>query len=506
MQAAQHSLLPHDALPQQDEQQIMAQQIQARVQAPPGTVDLTPIRERVGRTDRLSTGRLPLLSRLLRRLHPGAFLSWSASAELLYAQRRRTGAATALTDAGFADATVAPARVVIPPVAHHTPPPVTVARKPGRTLGQPVVGDSSVLVAPQTVAAPLPSVHLLQQVAVTPIRGGTVHAAPVALPSVTSAAPGLLVLARDLAASAEARVSASPMLRRPAAEHNPTPPDHVPASTAVLQPASQASRGHPSSTLAYTGNLGAAIVQRHLRHVDSHAVGSSQATMTVASLALAPQPSTALAAHAQPVTALPVNAPRVGTSDRAAAPPLAQARPTAAPVKIMAGPMTSHPPGEQPIVDSGLGLAVQRAAERSIDHAHRENEAQPATVEQTGSPPRWTASAALPPSTPSVALSLHRSPSAGRDDTPLGAAPVAGAQRASALAPRLLTEKQIANRTVAPSSIQSFPPGGDAAGRTAPPRPAVATEPSVAQVKSEGESPLLLRQPLQPPPGDAGLP
>ncbi len=503
MQAAQHSLLPHDALPQQGEQQIMAQQLQARVQAPPGTVDLTPIRERVGRTDRLSTGRLPLLSRLLRRLHPGAFLSWSASAELLYAQRRRTGAATALTDAGFAapfaDATVAPARVVTPPAAHSTPPPVTVARKPGRTLGQPVVGDSPVPVAPQAVVAPLPSAHLPQQAAVTPSRGGTVHSAPVALPSVTAAAPDLPLLARALAASAEARVTASPMLRRPAAENNPTPPDHVPASTAVSRSAGQASRVDPSSTPAYTGNLGAAIVQRHLRHMDSHAVGSSQATMTVASLALAPQPSTAPAAHAQPVTALPVNAPRVGTSDSAAAQPLAQVLPTAAPVKITAGTMASHPPGEQPIVDSGLGLAVQRAAERSIDHAHRENEAQPATVEQTGSPPRWRASAALPPSTPSVALSLHRSPSAGRDDTPLGAASVAGAQRASALAPRLLTEKQIANRTVAPSSIQSFPPGGDAAGRTALPKQTVATEPSAAQVKSEGESPLLLRQPTRSP-------
>lgn len=503
MQAAQHSLLPHDALPQEGEQQIMAQQLQARVQAPPGTVDLTPIRERVGRTDRLSTGRLPLLSRLLRRLHPGAFLSWSASTELLYAQRRRTGAATALADAGFvapfADATVASARVVIPPAAHSTPPPVAVARKPGRTLGQPVVGDSPVPVDSRSVVAPPPPTHLPQPVADTPGSGDVVPAVPIMPPSVPTAATDLPLLARDLAAPAGAHIVTSPRPQRPAVENNPAPPDPVPASPEASRPADQAGKVHPPSTPVHTGNLGAAIVQRHLRHMDSHAVGSSQATMTVASLALALQPSTVSAAHAQPVTALPVNAPLVGTSDSAAAQPLAQALPTAAPVKIMAGTMASHPTGEEPIVDSGLGLAVQRAAERSIDHAHRENEAQPATVEQTGAPPRWTASAALPPSTLSVALSLHRSPSAGRSDTPLGAAPVAGAQPVSALAPRLSTGKQTVNPTVAPSPIPSFAPSGDASGRTAPPRQAVATEPSVAQVKSEGESPLLLRQPTRSP-------
>lgn len=495
MQAAKHSLLPDNDLPQQGEQQIMAQQIQARYQASPGTVDLTPSRERVERTGRLSTGRLPLLSRLLRRLHPGAFLSWPASAELLYAQRLRTGAATALTNAGsaapFSDATGLPVQVVIPSVAHSTSPPVTVARKPGRTLGQPAVGDSSIPVAPQAVAAPLPSAHWPPQAVVTPSRGGTVHAAPVAHPSVTTAAPDLPLLARELAAPAEARVTASPMLGRPAAENNPTLPNHVPA-TEVSRSAGQASRMAPPSIPAYTEDLGAAIVQRHLRHVDTHAVGR-QATMTVASLALAPQPSTAPAAHAQLVTALPGSSLATGISDSPTMPTMAP------PVMTTVGTMGSPSANEQPIVGRGLGLAVQRAADSSIDHTYKENEAQPAAIEQTGALLRGIASAALTPSAPSASLSLQRLPSAGSDDTPLGAAPVTGSQHVSALAPRLSTGLQRGNPPVAPNPIQSFPAGGDAASQAAPPKQTVATETPAARVKSGEESPLQLGQPTYGP-------
>lgn len=520
MQAEQHSLLPYDALPQEGEQHIMAQLRQARVQATPGAVDLTPIRQRIRRTDHLATGRLPLLSRLLRRLHPGAFLPWSASTELIYAQRRRTGVATPLTDAGsgapFADAAVAPARVVIPPATASPPLPVTVARKPGRMLGQPVVGDSPAPVNSRSVAAPLPPPHAPQPVADTPGSGDIV-------PTAATAPPWL---ARDLAAPAGAQIVTSPMPQRPAAETNPAPPDPVPASPAASRPAGQVGKIHPPSTPVHTGNLGAAIVQRHLRHVDSHAVGRRQAAMTVASLTLAPQPATVPVADVRPVTALPVRSPVAGTSDSPTARLHAQALSTAAPVKPMAdtittgttttGPIptgtmttgtvttsaiTATPTGEQPRVDRGsappavsaaqalsaAAVAVPRTAARLVDHGGKHNEAQPAAVEQPG------IQAHLAPSTALL------SPSAGRADTLWEAAPVAEGQPAAVMTPRSMTGEQTANLPVAPPLGQGFIATGRAAGQTAPPRQTGTVETPLAPATSGGESPLPLYRPPRDP-------
>jgi len=261
--------------------------------------------------------------------------------------------------------------------------------------------------------------------------------------------------------------------------------------------------------------------------MDSHAVGSSQATMTVASLALALQPSTVSAAHAQPVTALPVRSPAAGTSGSPTARLHAQALSTAAPVKPMAdtittgmittGPittgamttgavttsaMTSTPTGEQPRVDRGSAppavsaaqefqaasaAAVPRTAARLIDNGGKHNEAQPAAIEQPG------IQAHLAPSTALL------SPSAGRADTLWEAAPVAEGQPAAVMTQRSMTGEQTVKPSVAPTPSQSFATGDNAAGQTARPRQTITVEMPLAPATSGGESPLPLYRPLRDP-------